>query len=677
MSFEYNFSLIEEVNKLTESTDERYKGDMDYNTFMFQNSDITLVLLLMTVPGIGKVGASRYAYKLKRSNISPLSFLRGVINREEDTKRLCDIIMTSKDVNNIYDTIKKPAFWVPENILIILSIYLNLSIDDIKAGFKKNRAIKSLCEFQIYYLINIFPEYFKEIDILKKDLSIDYSETDRERINTAIYSVLKTNEVRYKNMYEKKDRLISNVCDLTEVDKKTIQSILEDEISLGNIIEENYGEKVLYLYENYNISKGSAKNLKERLKKPVSLYDIDTIIKEEEKNLNIKLTDKQLEAVTTAINSNVSIITGGPGTGKTTIINMILRVLKKLKKNSTFTLLAPTGKAARRMEEVTGFTAYTIHRRLGISKDNENERLRLIETDIVISDEMSMVDSELFYRLITNVSSTSKIVFVGDYNQLPSVGPGLVLKDLIESKKLNLVRLDKRKRQSEDSDIVKAAEKVNKGEPLMGTTYTKTYREIDEQDEKRVMSAIESTIRALMLDGYKIDDILILSPRKEGYLGEININKTVQNLLNKRKTDPIKVKNDEVIYKGDKVIVLKNNYRLNVMNGEIGTYMGFKDKKPIFKFRGRLIEFVPEDLEEVGLSYAITVHKSQGDETKVVLFIINNKDEIVTNKNILYTGMTRAKERLYIIGDFNYLNRKILKIPETRLTGLKEELFAI
>ena len=242
------------MSKLTEDTDDRFKGGKDYNTFMFQSSDISLVLLLMTVPGIGKVGASRYAYKLKRSNISPLSFLRGVINREDETKRLCDIIMTKKDVSNLYDIVKKPAFWVPENILITLSIYLGLSIDGVKAGFKKNRAIKSLCEFQIYYLINIFPEYFREIDILKKDLSTSYNKTDRERINTAIYSVLKTNELRYKNMYEKKDRLISKVCDLTDIDKNTILNILEDEISLGNITQEDYGEKVLYLYENYNIS---------------------------------------------------------------------------------------------------------------------------------------------------------------------------------------------------------------------------------------------------------------------------------------------------------------------------------------------------------------------------------------------------------------------------------------
>lgn len=683
---EINSDYIEKAKTLTEKNDKFYnnyleKKKISYEEFKYKIANINFLLFLKTIPKIGAKTAINLGYKLTLLKVDIKALYLGLLEEDDVTLNLLKDLLNESQYLSIKETVSKNnKIFFLENLEIILSFMFGISIDEFKECVKNRKLFKILVSGDIYNILPYFPLNFSEIDRLKEIYNEDYNKLSEERLKGGLFSVLKEEELINKSLYLSRKILIERTINLLSLKENEgrIKKVLAEEIECGNLIESFYDKSVLYLFENFNIAEGSARELNKRLSVrnnfKYSLKTINKAITEEESTSKISFTEKQKEAIIEAIKENVLIITGGPGTGKTITVNGIINVFHRLNKDLPFTLLSPTGKAARRMEEVSKRKAYTIHRRLGINKDSKETRLRFIESDVIIVDEMSMVDSELFYKLIKNIKNTAKIIFVGDYNQLPSVGPGLVLKDLIESKKLKIIKLSTVKRQGKDSNIVKASEKINNGGLFSGSENYTDYKEINEIDELKTIKTIEEVYKSLLNEGYEEDDILILSPRKDGILGENNLNRCIQELLGKNKSDFVQIDSGKM-YKEDRVIMLKNNYKLDIMNGETGVYLGKKAGFYIFNFNNTEVRMTDEDLENVGLSYAITVHKSQGDEYKAVIFAINNRDYSVTNKNVIYTAMTRAKERLFLIGDFKYLNERLHKNNvRERFTGIKEEL---
>lgn len=464
--------------------------------------------------------------------------------------------------------------------------------------------------------------------------------------------------------------------------KKDLKENLQKYLNTGEIIMTDDGN--IYTYKSKIVEDSIAENLKDKLTRRPFKIDSQAVILQIEAEKGIELSKEQLRAVECALNSNVSVITGGAGTGKTQTIEMIVKSFLRVDKNLKIALLAPTGKAARRMKEATGLFSQTIHRYLGYSKDGTLDRLSHKDSDVVIVDEASMVDVELFYNLLRSIEKDSKLVLVGDENQIEPVGAGKVLKDLIDSNHITHTRLKEVFRQREGSKIKDYSKRINIGEKIKDNIRT----DRDPKDEffifnltqtQEILYIMKREIERRLKDGTGINDIQVLSATKRGPLGTINLNSIIQKEFNKNsKADKPKfIKNQEKLYVGDKVVQNVNNYKLGVMNGEIGYYEGEDNGKYIFNFYGEEIEYEEEDLEELNLAYAITVHKSQGSEFDTVIFVVNDEDEMVTNKSIVYTAWTRAKNKLYTIGDIEYLDERLdSKYTINRNTALKEKLIA-
>ena len=408
-------------------------------------------------------------------------------------------------------------------------------------------------------------------------------------------------------------------------------------------------------------------------------------IKWVEQKLNIELAKRQEEAVLLAATSKVLIITGGPGTGKTTIITAILRIFQELKLR--ILLAAPTGRAAKRMNEATGCEAKTIHRLLEYSphrggfKKNETDPL---EADVAIIDEASMVDTLLMYHLLKALPSHAHLILVGDIDQLPSVGPGNVLKDIIKSGRFTVVTLAEIFRQAQESMIVVNAHKVNEGqfpilremEPLQKTDF----QFIQKEDPEEILQ----TILDLCSDGipgkfgfHPLREIQVLAPMHKGLIGVANLNVELQRRLN---PGPAAISHGPWNFRpGDKVMQTVNNYDKDVFNGDIGwiSKVEPEQREVAIDFDGRIVPYDYSDLDEVILAYAVSVHKSQGSEYPVVILPVSTQHYLLLQRNLIYTGITRAKKLVVMIG-----TKKALAIairnnkPQRRYTLLSERLAA-
>lgn len=421
-------------------------------------------------------------------------------------------------------------------------------------------------------------------------------------------------------------------------------------------------------------------------------------------NQALNLAPLQRQAVTMALNSPLSILTGGPGTGKTHTVNAIVQILKQLKPDAKIALLAPTGKAAKRMSEMTKMSAMTIHRKLNLSGFGSTEGTTPIEEDFVIVDEVSMVDAELFKALVANVSETTRILLVGDVDQLPSIGPGLILKDLIQSKRIPLTMLKEVFRQAQDSQIVMNAHRLIKGldtqdEDGLSIDHTKGDMYFVESTEKSHLKRliIRSIERQMEAHNRKIDDICVLSPMRVGDLGTIALNQDIQALVN-----PQDGTKGEMVYKrdyamtfreGDRVINLVNNVDKDVMNGETGfitkiaTFIHTDDNgRTVSKekvevtypdvFTGdKVVDYTGEELGDIELAYAMSIHKSQGSEFPVVITPVHQTQSRMLSRNLIYTAWTRAKDVLVVIGDKQELDKGIARVEGTeRVSLVKEKL---
>ncbi len=410
--------------------------------------------------------------------------------------------------------------------------------------------------------------------------------------------------------------------------------------------------------------------------------DIDNEINVLEEDKKIKLAEKQILAVKESVNSGVLIITGGPGTGKTTTINAIIDIFEN--NGKSVTLAAPTGRAAKRMSETSNKEAKTIHRLLemGFSTDDDltffKDEEDPINSDVIIVDEVSMVDIILMYNLLRAIKLGTRVILVGDSDQLPSVGAGNVLKDMINSNIINVVKLNEIFRQAQESMIIVNAHKINNGEPLYLNTKGKDFFFIRKSTNEEILNEIIGLVNERLPKFYKVEklkDIQVLSSMRKGELGVTNLNIELQKYLNKKEKFKVEESFSKRLFRvGDKVMQVKNNYTKKwetedqkesgegIYNGDIGyVYHIDKDKKTIYILfdQTKIVSYLYDELDEIDHSFCTTIHKSQGSEFPVVVLPIAWAPPMLLSRNLLYTAVTRAKKLVVLVGDVKYLEYMI------------------
>jgi exodeoxyribonuclease V alpha subunit len=441
----------------------------------------------------------------------------------------------------------------------------------------------------------------------------------------------------------------------------------------------------VYLAELYAAERGVAEYLTSVSRAPRRLFttERDSAVGSVQRDLKITLATNQTEAVQASLDAKVLVITGGPGTGKTTIIRAILRLYKTAGRRVL--LAAPTGRAAKRMTEATGHEAKTIHRLLEFSPKNnggfrKNEENPL-EADLLVIDETSMVDTLLMHHLLRAVPKETTLILVGDVDQLPSVGAGNVLRDVIESGCVPCVRLNEIFRQSRESLIVVNAHRINQGElPVTGAAREghQDFYFIPQEDPEKVLTTVLDLCSEKVPAKFGFDpfnDIQVLTPMHRGVVGASNLNAELQRRLNSS-SDEL-VRGGRVFRAGDKVMQLRNNYDKDVYNGDIGRIAAInrEEHEMVVDFDGRPVAYDFVDLDEIMLAYALSVHKSQGSEYPAVIMPVLTQHYLLLQRNLLYTAVTRGKKLVILIG-----TKKALAIairnnkPLQRYTGLRERL---
>ena len=560
-----------------------------------------------------------------------------------------------------------------------------------------------------YLLVDLVNKVnFNQIDKMALDIGMEYNNEKRIRsgikhaLNLATYNGHCA--VLYENLIQFSSDLLG--VRVEDVEDTLISMKAKEEL----VIEERENEEWVYLYAYYKAEQNIAEKLI-TLDNSKNIKKIDRFEKElklMEEKTNIELSDMQKKAVKAINEHNVCIITGGPGTGKTTIIKTIIDLYKHNEMKPV--LCAPTGRAAKRMAETTGEEARTLHRLLEIgnivSDDTKNVNMDFsvapVDADIIIVDEMSMVDLFLMNYLCKAIYNGTKLVLVGDTDQLPSVGPGNILKDIIDSETLTTIRLNKIFRQAAQSKIIINSHRVNDGENFI------TKEEIEEEHEKYLddffyineSNRDKILYNILSLSGERLKkygdydflkNIQIITPTKKGAIGTKELNKLLQQTVNPESDLKKERKFGESIFReGDRIMQIKNNYEMywekhnpfetgsGVFNGEFGTIEDINDKEKQLRIKfddDKMAWYQFAELEQIEHAYAITVHKAQGSEFDVVIMPIGQTAPMLLTRNLLYTGMTRAKKLLIIIGNNNVIDFMIRNADnKKRNTGLEYKL---
>ncbi len=483
------------------------------------------------------------------------------------------------------------------------------------------------------------------------------------------------------HVYYPYNDLIDESMKILDIDIGIITSALGNIEAAKRVVIE---DSAVYLADFHASEVGVAASLKAISVAPKGLlsFDRDAAIKSVQEELKITLAEKQLEAVKESLDKKVMVITGGPGTGKTTIINTIIRIYRR--SGQRVLLAAPTGRAAKRMSEATGFEAKTIHRLLEFSpksngfKKNEQERL---EADLIIIDEISMVDTVLMHHLLKAVRPETTLILVGDTDQLPSVGAGNVLKDIIESGRVPTVRLNEIFRQAKESMIIINAHRINSGEfPYIDSDKDKLqdFYFVELEEPEKVSEMIIHMCRNRIPERFgfhPLEDIQVLTPMHRGIVGASSLNTALQKELNSSQ-DELQ-RGGRIFRTGDKVMQIRNNYDKDVYNGDIGRIVSIdrEAQEVTVNFDGKPVSYDFADLDEIVLAYAVSVHKSQGSEYPVVVMPLLTQHYLLLQRNLLYTAITRGKKLVVIIGTKKALGIAIRNNKQQlRYTRLKERL---
>lgn len=507
--------------------------------------------------------------------------------------------------------------------------------------------------------------------------------------------------------------LMRRSADLLQVPEEAIRAQIQNlHMDHKVVVKKTTDEPEVYAFSYYYAELNCARMLRElNVLMETELLDseekrIETILQRILKEQGLELDELQKNAVLECVKHGIMILSGGPGTGKTTTINTIIRYFDE--EGMDILLAAPTGRAAKRMTEATGYEARTIHRMLEINGGMEDgSRARFerngenpLEADVVIIDEMSMVDIYLFQSLLEAVSVGTRLILVGDVDQLPSVGPGQVLQDLIESKSFPTVMLKKIYRQAGESDIVMNAHRINMGQKIALNNKSKDFFFLPRNDvqviyKHMIQLITEKLPRYVEAQPY---DIQVLTPMRKGSLGVETLNEILQRYLNP--ADPSRKEHaagDRIFREGDKVMQIKNNYQLEweivsqygiridsgsgVFNGDIGTIRRIREESSTVQVEydeHRLVEYTFSQLDEIELAYAITIHKSQGSEYPAVLLPLLSGPKMLMNRNLLYTAVTRARKCVTILGSQEVVDGMIENENQYhRYTGLGRRILEL
>lgn len=533
---------------------------------------------------------------------------------------------------------------------------------------------------------------FKIADQLAQNVGIKSNAP--ERFRAGLIHTLFTQSIESGNTYLEAKELLSHTVNLLESSRQIELEASHVADELAHLIEENKIQNVeTKIFENslFFAEEGICNNLLRILEKGENetfpIEKIEEAISHVEKNLGIHYDSVQRQAVCDAINNKIFILTGGPGTGKTTIINCILAVYAFLhdidlqkEKDLPILLAAPTGRAARRMNELTGLPSATIHRHLGMTGEDDMSHLdNYLDANFIIVDEFSMVDTWLAKQLFSNISSNSKILIVGDADQLPSVSPGQVLADLLKLPDLPQTKLEKIYRQSENSTIVTLANHIQKGILPVDFTEKKGDRSYFEAPNEYIPQLIQKIVEAAIRNGIRAQDVQILAPMYRGRAGIDEINQLMQELVNPMKPEQLVFSTTDCQYReGDKIIHLVNDAESNVFNGDLGyiiqlisgKYTDSKQDELTINFDGIEIIYPRSEWYKIRLAYAMSIHKSQGSEFPVVILPITSSSHRMLQRNLIYTAITRAKSKLILLGELSAFEYAVKNTGTDRKTYL-------
>lgn len=638
------------------------------------------------IKGVGKKTAKKIVDKFKENTIDIIKY---------EPSKLYDIKGLNEEKIDDLNTFFNEE-WEKWNVVEFLSKY-NISVVLATRIFKiLGSDTINIIKENPYSMVSFIKKIdFKVVDEIAMNQGISLE--NNNRIDTGlIYSINKITEFGHTCIEH--DVLVDYSSNILEVSKECIRNsitrlVLNDKLYIQKIDEVDYVFRSSYYLAEQNIANGILLHTKMDIISKDYTKQIDIVSKEN----NIDLSDEQKEAIKTSLNNMVSVITGGPGTGKTTIIKCIIDILEKLGRE--YVLCAPTGRAAKRLNETTGKEAKTLHRLLEITKVDDNDidtfyemPVATIDTNVIIIDEASMIDTLMMNNLFKGISPKTQIIMVGDINQLPSVGPGCVLKDIILSNVVNVIYLKEIYRQSAKSNIIVNAHKVNNGEyPIFENKNTDLYF-IKTNSVESTVNEIASLLSYRLENFAPLDvkkDLQILSPMKKTGLGVIELNSKIQEILNpSKKTKKEKEMNGKIFREGDKVMQTINNYdkkfAINgeffdgIFNGDIGyikridnlnkklTVVFDEEKEVVYEF---------DELDQLEHAYAITIHKSQGSEFDYVILPLYVSYPKLFTRNLLYTAMTRAKKMLIIVGSQKVINYMVDNVEsKKRKTGLKDKL---
>ena len=658
--------------------DNKYGEQLNVSSYQKKLPSSTVEIEKYLASGIiSTIGPKNASYIVKQFGKKSLDIVF------DETDKLLEVRgIGKKSIEKIKKSVEELKF--SKNILFHLTgLGISLSLSKKIYNIFKENTLEVINENPYKLIKNV-----RGIGFLKADeiaLKNNLDKNSLYRIESAILYVLTQKAINFGHVYYPKEKLTNEVSKLIGVETELIEPVymnllLSSDIVIDNSFEDaNIYLDYLYVSESYIASKLAKMALNEDFK---ILFDIDKEIKKSIKNLSIKLSKIQIDAIKSCFEENISIITGGPGTGKTTIINTISKIY--LDNGYNISLCAPTGRAAKRIEETTGIEAKTIHRMLGYipsSYDDighfEYNEDNPLDTNVIIIDEMSMVDVVLFEKLLRGMKDNTRLVIVGDVDQLPSVGAGNVLRDLINSKKIKYTKLVDIFRQSESSNIIVNAHKINNGQEPILNEKNSDFFFLKTETPAITRNVVVDLISKRLPNAYGYDfskDIQILTQSRKGICGVFELNRLLQDILNPKTetTDELLVGN-KLFRVNDKVMQTKNNYNLSffdsdgeenfgVYNGDMG-HIIFIDKSSkkltVEMDDNRVIDYTLEDLDNLELAYAITIHKSQGSEFKSVIIPMFDGYRLLQTRNLLYTAITRAKENIVLVGDKNVMNNMI------------------
>ena len=574
-------------------------------------------------------------------------------------------------------------------------------VEKIRESWEKQKDIKNVMLFlqghgvSTAYAAKIYRQYGKEsIDLVKENpyrladdiwgigfktadsiaAKMGYEKNDLRRCQSGLIYTL--NQLANEgHVYAEEEQLVKAALELLEADEVPIREALTHMVQTEDLKLE---DEAIYLPPFYFAEVGTTNRLLALLHASDQDFTKKMNVQALSKEIGIEYDEVQLQAIEEAIRSKVMVLTGGPGTGKTTTTQGIIAALKHM--GLRILLAAPTGRAAKRMSEATGMEAKTIHRLLefnpkdGYKRNDENP----LEGDALIVDECSMIDIILMNNLMKAIPSSMRVVFVGDIDQLPSVGAGNVLRDIIESEKIPVVRLTRIFRQAQTSRIVMSAHAINQGLfPDTSNGKQTDFFFIQQEEPEKVAEEIVNLVKNRLPKAYsqKVSNIQVLTPMQRGVVGAANLNMALQNALN-----PSQIALNRGGYsfrQGDRVMQLRNNYDKDVFNGDLGYVesVDMEERTLLVNFEDRLVEYEASELDELTLAYATTIHKSQGSEYPIVVMPVLMTHYVMLQRNLIYTGITRAKKICVLIGtkkalSFAVRNMSVLK----RNTKLKERL---